>query len=180
MKTELEIKTAVVFPSMKKSEIAFLQNIREKNDLKGYTTIGPHFTIFSPTEKFTKHEFTTFFRKNLRGQKKISFNIHTAIFMPPLVNHKSWYVFLVPDKGFSGLCKLNRLAYQNNLRSELDENFPFIPHITVGSSNDKINSIQLVNKINELGIRLSGEISRVSLVEIVNNEAKIFDEIQFQ
>ena len=114
---------------------------------------------------------------NLAEQTAIDFVIRMAIFMPPLVNHQSWYAFLVPDEGFSDLTKLYNKAHQGELRSQMRYDFPYIPHITIGSFNEKERCIAAVKEINKQEIEIKGTIKKVALSEVIDAKVLSFSEI---
>lgn len=180
MSCQLNIRKLLVFalPNMLDANKHSLQNVYEKSKPPGNVIIGPHFTLLTITDNFSKNELSELLRSNLQGQNEISFCLRTALFMPPINQYESWYAFLIPDEGFSELCKLHRQIHKGKLRSALDLNFPFIPHITVGSFADKDSCVQLVNEINALPVEIFGSIETLTLVEVVNNQSHVFDEIK--
>ena len=169
---------AIAVPTMADTDWNFVQALRQEGDAKGYQTLVPHFTIFTTVSNVSQHTFSQLLTQHFSTYKKFSFALRTALFMPPLNNHKSWYAFLVPDEGFSQLSLLHRELTQSDLRCELAETFPYIPHITVGSFADKAHCIQFVNKINDRAFSLLGCIDKIILAESIDNTVHVFDEIK--
>ena len=156
---------ALAVPVMQDSDWHYVQNLREQYDPNGYAFVEPHFTMVSLSNKFSKTAFTEILAAQLAQQAKISFCLRTAIFMPPLNGHQSWYTFLMPDEGFSGLNRLHSRIHQGPLQQTLAENFPFIPHLTVGKFTNRVECLRLVKVINKAQLELSGWITKILLVE---------------
>jgi len=171
---------AFAFPKIGPAQFDLLQSIRKIHDPKGYSAIAPHCTLLSTTLNHSKEEFRRIVIRNLVGRKKFQFAMRTALVMPPLMGHTSWYAFLIPDEGFSDLSDLNRRICRNELQSESNRRFPFLPHITLGSFDQKESCCQIVNEINRKGIEVSGNIDSVSLGEAVGHGVDIFDEIRLR
>jgi 2'-5' RNA ligase len=174
-------KTAVVaIPTMNNKDWDFLQSLRKKYDTKGYAFIEPHFTLLTNNNQFSKQILNKHLHDNFIQQKKIHFALRTAIFMPPLFEHTSWYVFLIPDQGFSELSALHHHICKTGLQLAFYKKFPFIPHITIGSFQQQEDCLQLVETINKNSFALSGCIEKISLIETSNNSAEIFKQILLQ
>lgn len=167
----------IAIPNMEMSDWDFLQSLRKTYDPKGYAFLQPHFTLLASSKYISKQDFNQLIKANLNTQSKIDFIIRTAIFMPPLNQHKSWYTFLLPEEGFNALVKLQRQIVNTGLYNYLDTNFPFIPHITVGSSQEKTICLESVNNLNNQKIAITGCIEKIHLIETNNNSTQILDEI---
>ena len=166
----------VAHPSISATDWNFLQTLRKEYDPKGYAFIEPHFTLFASHSDHYKCNMRNVISKQLSCQKKIAFNLRTALFMPPLNQHKSWYTFLLPEEGFNELSRLHRLLCDISILSDLAANFPFIPHITVGTFQVKNPCLELVDKINNMKINISGFIEKIYLLELDNVKPKLMDE----
>lgn len=171
-------KTAVVaIPTMSDNDWNFLQSLRKKYDAKGYAFIEPHFTLLATNNQFSKQTLDKYLDADSIREKAFHFSIRTAIFMPPLFEHKSWYVFLIPDRGFSELSILHRSICKAGLQLEFYKKFPFIPHVTVGSFKNQADCLQVADDINKHTFELFGSIERISLLEENDGCAQIFKQI---
>jgi 2'-5' RNA ligase len=171
---------ALAIPTLQESDWQYVQSLRERYDPQGYAFVVPHFTLLSLPNRFSKAGVIEILRARLARQVKIPFCVRTAIFMPPTRHHLSWYAFLIPDEGFSGLAKLHHRLYEGPLRMELDESFPFVPHLTVGKFVNQTECLQLVNVINKAPLELSGWITKILLIEAQDNNARVLTEIKLE
>jgi 2'-5' RNA ligase len=175
--SSLKKMAVVAIPTMRNADWNFLQSLRKKHDAKGHAFIEPHFTLLSITKQFSKQELGEILRTILMEIKKFHFFIRTAVLMPPLYEHKSWYAFLVPDQGFREFTNLHDKICTAQLHNKQDKNLSFTPHITVGAFQHKVDCLQLVDEINATKLELPGHIKKIVLIEEVNSSAYIFDRI---
>lgn len=173
-------KKIVAIPTMPQADWQFIQNLRQAHDPKGYEFIEPHFTLLSCTAKLTTMQFSALLKADLTLQKSIQFVLRAAIVMPPLNGHQAWYAFLMPEQGLSDLVCLHHQLSQGILFDRLDEQYTFIPHMTIGRFSNKQDCVQLVNELNATNIELSGCIEQLTLVATSNDRAQIFNKIEFQ
>lgn len=177
LNVKIKKTVALAIPTMKSKDWNFIQSLRKQYDTNGYTLLEPHFTIFSRNTLFSA-KIHQHLKQILKNQKKFTCNLRSALFMPPLHEHTSWYTFLIPDEGFSKFCHLHHRIDSAMAKNILTKKFPFIPHMTVGSFNKKSSCIKLVNHINQQNINLLVHIKKIHLIEITNNVAQIAEEIQ--
>lgn len=170
----------VTVPTMSATDRAYIQTLRKQYDPQGYSFIEPHFTLLSLPHNFSKPVLTESLRIYLEQQAKVQFMLRTAIFMPPLNGHQAWYAFLLPEEGFSELMKLHRRLHSGQLQEMLDKNFPFIPHLTIGKFANQADCQRLVNAINATGLKLTGWIEKIVLMEALDNTAHVFAEVELR
>lgn len=171
-------QTLFAIPEFNNNGLEIIQSIREKYDPKGFKTLQPHFTlVFSHI--FDKNKFKQFMRHALNEIKLIPFTLNLALLVPPQAEHKSWYTFLVPEKGFSAITKV---VYH---LAKIDKKYilfpePYIPHITVGSFETKEHCEKLTHDLNKNAIHITGQIKKFILTEAKNNNLEIHDEIYLE
>lgn len=156
---------AINYPQLKKSDYDWIQKIRSEHDRDNVKVIEPHFTIVFPSKRFEKDRFVGHIKDAMRGLSEIEFTIRCATVNHTPV-HKSYYVFLVPDKGFSGIVKLRDAIYTGFMADFLKLDTPYLPHITVGVSDASFVCKNLVDKINAENIEIVGRISNVEIIDL--------------
>jgi hypothetical protein len=151
----------VAYPSIKKSDFDWIQDIRRLND-RMYEVIAPHFTFIFPTQKLTIEKLVEHTVLKIEGQSKIPITLNSAI----LVEDDSklfFHAFLVPSVGKQEIINLHDLLYTDELTSELRLDIPFIPHIGIGTNEDRAIMQKLVDEINSLQIHLKGSIDNLTI-----------------
>ena len=89
-------------------------------------------------------------------------------------------VFLVPDEGFSAMMKLHDKLYCDKLFHYLRLDLPFIPHITIANSTDRLICKKIADKWNEGNLKMEGTVSSVDIVNIQNQQLTTIEKIKLQ
>jgi 2'-5' RNA ligase len=72
--------------------------------------------------------------------------------------------FLVPDQGNAPLVKLHDRLYAGPLASQLRLDVPYIPHITVGGSDDALACKSLADDLNGQDFCAAGTVAAIDVV----------------
>ncbi|MCP4567450.1 MAG: 2'-5' RNA ligase family protein, partial [FCB group bacterium] len=88
-----------------------------------------------------------------------------------------WFLFLVPDEGFSQIIKLHDDLYTGIMSNHLRLDIPFTPHMTVGIFDDAKTCKEAADRINGVDFAVHGRISALDLVTdenvVIETRAKI-------
>ena len=76
-----------------------------------------------------------------------------------------YYVFLVPDEGFSELALLHDSLYTNLLVTKLRLDIPYVPHIGIATLKDPQRCKELADELNGRRLRIGGRVDEISVVE---------------
>jgi hypothetical protein len=110
------------------------------------------------------------------GVKPFDFDLKVAT-----VNKDStggyYHEFLVPDAGYSDIIKLHDKLYSDLLAPYLRFDVDFIPHISIGDSEDVQTSKNRVDELNENGIAIHGRISNLDVLEYANGAVTTIEKI---
>jgi 2'-5' RNA ligase len=160
----------LAMPKLQGGAWQYIQDLRAQYYPAGHDFLPPHFTLFTLPATLAETALNAISNQPL--QAKIVFCLRSALFMPPLHGHQSWYTFLMPEQGFSELAKLQRRL---SLDLQPEQDSPFIPHITVGKFSTPKACWQLVDAINASQLELSGWIETLILVDnaVVMAEVKL-------
>lgn len=97
-----------------------------------------------------------------RDSQPIHFTCRYAMLGADDVSERA-YVFLVPDEGLSDIARLHDVLYRGILRDRLRLDLPYIPHITIGASPDRVAAKQWCDELNGAGLELRGVINAVTV-----------------
>jgi len=75
----------------------------------------------------------------------------------------SAYVFLVPDDGYAAISKLHDRLYTGPLAPSLRLDFPYVPHITIGAKQSRVEAKKLCEILNEQHLEISGVINTITV-----------------
>lgn len=162
---------AIAYPELKTKDFDWIQSIRARYDLLYYEIIKPHFTLVYPLSKTGQADFANHVRSVAQGTAKIPFVARCATVIYSSLNDL-WHIFLVPDEGFSQIVKLHDSLYTDILANELKLQLPFIPHITLGNSENPQVSKSAVDKLNSQDFAIDGLISSVDIISYRSNRVE--------
>jgi len=152
----------VAFPAMSEADSQWIQAIRARYDPQ-YDEIAPHVTLLFPTEAFELDELAAHVEDVARDVEAFDLKIRCALpYQGPLSSR--FYLFLVPDEGFSNLVRLHdqlcQCAYPDRTRIDV----PFIPHVTVGVFDDGTECKRTADRLNLQRFEISSRVSALSIV----------------
>ena len=78
-------------------------------------------------------------------------------------NSDDYYIFLVPDEGFSSISLLHDALYSGFMRPHLRLDLPYIPHIGIATNKDKEHLYQLARGWNRQALVIRGTINSLTL-----------------
>jgi hypothetical protein len=164
------------YPIISKEDFDWIQKVRATYDRLHYELVDPHFTIVFAVDNIKPEEFTQHIKQNTRGFKKIAFVLRCAVVVKDAFSDY-FYVFLVPDEGYSKIVKLHDKLYSGLLASELRLDIPFIPHIVVGNSTDPQACKKLADQLNQQSFTIKGSIEKLDVATYDGKNIKIVKQI---
>ena len=78
-------------------------------------------------------------------------------------SNDNYYVFLLPDEGFSDIALLHDQIYTGPLQPYLRLDIPYVPHITVATISDNQRVKMLCDELNETGLEISGSLDGITV-----------------
>jgi hypothetical protein len=162
---------ALSYPTISENHWKWIQAIRAQHD-PNYSMVAPHFTLIFPTFNRERAPFRDHLRRQLQGQRAISFTLRCALVVKDDFNDNT-HTFLVPDEGFSDLVKLHDKLYGGFLADQLRLDIAYIPHITITTSHDAHLCKRIADEINQQGINgqelaIPGVIGIIEIVQLAN------------
>ena len=152
----------ISYPKLRPKDRQWIQAVRQQHDWH-YDLVGPHFTLVFEVSDMGRDEFIAHVRPVCQETTKIAFNLRRAIVRPG-VSDDSWYLFLVPDKGYRDLVSLHDRLYTGVLSRYLRPDISYWPHITVGIFKDASACKKTADELNREGFDIAGVIESVDII----------------
>ena len=153
----------VAYPDLDEIDRQWIESFRAKHDPQA-SRLGVHFTLVFPVEA-VPGELDPEVAVVARSTAAISFAIRrTAVVRDALA--KGSHIVLVPDEGGAQITSLHDRLYAGGLRAQLRADIPFVPHLTVGATQDSESAERLAR---ELGVRtrlVRGTVRTLALVDV--------------
>jgi 2'-5' RNA ligase len=159
------IRVAVVsYPRMAEADRAWIEGIRARHDPQSHR-IAAHFTLVFPVAASLtalSEEVATI----VEGHLPISFTVSAARAYPDAVA-EGGHVFLVPDQGRTHITRLHHRLYEGVLKSQLRQDIPFVPHITVAAYPDLRSCEAVAEEVTAAARAVTGVLDVVDVLELM-------------
>lgn len=140
---------------------AFLEGFRREHDPQ-VDVVAPHFTLVFGCNTLPEAVYSDHVGAIARATTAIRFHCRYAMLGADDLN--DWaYVFLVPDEGNSEISLLHDRLYTGVLAQHLRLEFPYIPHITIGATQNRKSAKSLCDSLNHAGVDLEGQLRSLTV-----------------
>ncbi len=155
----------LAYPELADGDRSFIDQFRHQHDLPYRDVVDPHFTLVFGCSSIETDVYSRHVEAVAEQSQAIDFRCRYAMLGVDDVDDTS-YVFLVPDEGYSGLSLLHDRLYEGILSPHLRLEFPFIPHITIGTLLDRPRAKSLCDELNRAGVSIFGRVGSVTVGEL--------------
>ena len=170
---------AIGYPKLAPKDYKRIQSIRLKYDKLNMKIIAPHFTFIFPVENIKQSILVDHVRPIIQNFPKIDFELN-RFELSRTVFEGNWYIFLVPGKGRNNIIKLHDLLYTGLLAPELNSEYIFTPHITVGCLKDKNRCQDIIKKMNNNNFCISGRIDSIDIASYMDSRVESIDKFELK
>jgi hypothetical protein len=154
----------LAYPSLSGADAAAIEAIRRAHDPQR-DVVQAHFTLAFGCDAVPGAAYAEHVQNVSHVMPVVSFMCRYA-----MLNVESRtglaYVYLVPDEGYSDLSRLHDALYQGPLAEHLNLDIPFVPHITLGVFQDKVEAKRLCDELNARGVAISGQLNALSVAAL--------------
>ena len=162
----------LAYPSVSADDRAFLDRFRAENDLRYRDVVAPHFTLAFGCNAVAEDDYCRHVASVARRTPAISFACRYAMLGTDHADDTG-YVFLVPDEGYAALSRLHDELYRGPLEPYLRLDIPYVPHVTIGTLEDRRRAKQLCDALNDAGVHIEGRVEAMCVGALA--EGKIRD-----
>lgn len=133
---------------------AFIDGFRRQHDPQ-VNLVAPHFTLVFGCKTVPESAYIEHVAAIARQTPTIPFHCRYAMLGADDFNETA-YVFLVPDEGNSAISRLHDRLYTGVLAGQLQLEVPYVPHITIASTQDRAAAKALCDVLNQAGVDIAG------------------------
>ncbi len=161
----------VAYPKLSEIDQTRIDAFRQIHDQAYVDVIDAHWTMLFPSscEGFTEEQLSTHTQKITQQSQPIHFVCRHALVYDDDSND-NYYLFLVPDEGFSGISHLHDELYTDFMRPHLRLDIPFVPHIGIATHKDRDHLYELARKWNKDAHEIHGTIDSLTLCSYIDGE----------
>jgi hypothetical protein len=150
------------YPQLADADRRFIDEFRSEHDFPFCDVVAPHFTMVFGCRDVPFSAYREHIREVAKSQKVIPFSCRYAMLGNDDSN-ENYYVFLVPDEGYSDISKLHDRLYRGPLASHLRLDIPYVPHIGIATIPDPQRIKALCDDLNSTGINIRGQINSITI-----------------
>lgn len=161
----------LAYPSLNEVDMSFIERFRHEHDVRYRDVVAPHFTMVFGCSALGEFEYRQHVEAVAKADAALRFSCRYAM-LGSDDQDKTAYVFLVPDEGYSGFSLLHDRLYTGVLSSHLRLDIPFIPHVTIGTLEDRRVAKQLCDNLNQRGIGIHGSVGALTVGALENGKIK--------
>ena len=155
---------SVAYPTICEVDFARLRAFRELHDQSYVEVIAPHWTMIFPgsSEGIDQGDLEKRVAEVAARNKQIDFVCRYALVYDD-DSSDDYYIFLVPDEGFSAISLLHDELYSGFMRDRLRLDIPFVPHIGIATHKDRDHLYDLATAWNQNATEIRGSIDSLTL-----------------
>ncbi|RYD47118.1 MAG: 2'-5' RNA ligase family protein [Verrucomicrobiaceae bacterium] len=164
----------LAYPRLSEDDTRLIGNFRREHDKKYVDVVDPHWTMIFPgsSEGISQDDLDRHIQSVAEDSAPVDFTCRYALVYDD-DGCDDYYVFLVPDEGFSGISLLHDRLYSDFMRPKLRLDIPYVPHIGIATSKDREALHNLATQWNRRGHEISGTIDELTLSSY--DGGKVFD-----
>jgi len=166
------------YPDLNEADDKFIYAYRKEHDVPYRDVVSYHFTLVFGINKIDKDTYIEHVRRIARRQKQISFVCRYAMLANDDSN-SNYYVFLVPDEGYSQVSLLHDHLYTGPLKPFHLMDIPYIPHVGIATIPDAQKVKGLCDSLNAKGINISGILKHITVCELKENRIIDLERFEF-
>lgn len=151
----------LAYPRLSADDTRRIDAIREMHD-PNVGLVRPHFTLVFGCEAVPEPEYVGHVRRVSLETAPIHFVCRYAMLGSDDEVERA-YVFLVPDEGSSQLARLHDALYRGALAKHLRLDLPYVPHITVGASSNRLAAKRVCDELNDSGVEIQGTVNAITV-----------------
>ncbi|HSW78045.1 MAG TPA: 2'-5' RNA ligase family protein [Candidatus Chromulinivoraceae bacterium] len=168
----------IAYPELQQSDFDWIQTYRRQND-RQFSLVEPHFSIVFAVSDLDKDSFLNEVKQKIGDITAFDVDLKVATINKD--NSGNYYhEFLVPDTGYSDIVKLHDKLYSGLLAPYLRFDVDFIPHISIGDSEDAQISKKRVDELNAQGVSIHGRIGSVDVIEYADGAVSTVEKIELK
>ncbi|HUB93565.1 MAG TPA: 2'-5' RNA ligase family protein [Verrucomicrobiae bacterium] len=165
----------ITHPEFQQPDFDWIQEYRKQND-RQFSIVDPHFTLVFAVKDIDRDTFVSEVKQKLEGIAPFHIDLKAATINQD-DSGKYFHEFLVPDAGNSEIIKLHDKLYSGILATYRRYDIDFIPHISIGDSEDVEASKSRVEDLNAKDASVRGSISSVDIIEFANGKVSLIEKL---
>ena len=159
----------VAYPELSEGDSRFVAEFRQLHDVPYRDVVAAHFTLLFGCEELDERSYLEHVEAVASRTRRFDFSIRYAMLGADDLDDTA-YVFLVPDEGYSDVSLLHDELYRGPMAPFHRLEFPYIPHINVGTLQDRAEAKRLCDDLNAGGLTMEGAVTSITVGSLADGE----------
>lgn len=153
---------SLAYPEFSQEDAASIAQFRQVNDQAMVHVVAAHWTMIFPVEAVSADDLQAHVGEVAQRWEAIPFTCRYAMLHADRLSD-NYYLFLVPDDGFSTICRLHDDLYTGIMRPYLRLDLPYVPHLGIGTSKDPSRLKDAGDQWNRQRRAMAGRIAKLTV-----------------
>lgn len=167
------MQLCLAYPTIDRNDRELIHEFRRLHDAKYVDVVDAHWTMIFPgsTKDFDSSDLHDHIARVAANFSPINFICRYALVYDD-DGSDDYYIFLVPDEGFSQISLLHDALYSGMMRPYLRLDIPYVPHVGIATSTDKDHLYRLATEWNDRRREIRGRIDSLTLSSYDGNRVE--------
>lgn len=152
----------VAFPTLGADDVAWIDAFRQRHDADRRRMIAAHVTLVFGCTGVDREAHAAHVAAVAATFEPIAFECRHAVLGADCEAGLA-QVYLVPGNGSLQLTTLHDRLYTGPLQPFLRSDLPYLPHITIGQSRDRLDVQAWCDDLNARGVRIAGAVRELTV-----------------
>ncbi|MEM7212260.1 MAG: 2'-5' RNA ligase family protein [Pseudomonadota bacterium] len=168
----------VSFPTVSATNAAWITRIRNRYD-PNVDLIAGHFTLCFGLRGISQEALTEHVEQVASEVSAIPFECRSVSVGEDHVGPDA-YVFLIPERGGDAITRLHAALHTGFLSGHLNQQIPFVPHLTLGRVADRNSAARICADLNDQDVHVEGQMASLSVVRRIGPSVEICSTVPLQ
>jgi 2'-5' RNA ligase len=170
----------LAYPALQEGDRKIICEFRRLHDIKYFDVVDAHWTMIFPvsTKDIELNNLADHIARAVSNYGPVSFVCRYALVYDD-DGSDDYYLFLVPDEGFSGISLLHDELYSDFMRPHLRLDIPYVPHIGIATDKNKEHLYELAREWNDCCREIRGTIDSLTLSSYDGKQVKDIKQFNF-
>lgn len=152
----------VAFPTLGVDDAAWIDDFRQRHDADRRRMIAAHYTLVFACTGVDVAAYAAHVAAVAAAFEPIDFECRRAMLGADDETGLA-QVYLVPDRGGTQLTTLHDRLYTGPLQPFLRPDLPYLPHITIGQSRDRLEAQAWCDALDARGVHVAGAVRELTV-----------------
>lgn len=161
-RTRKDMLLCLAYPELGPEDRGLIDEFRSTHDKAYVDVVEPHWTMIFPLWDLPQAQVAAHIGRVAKKFRPVDFACRYALVHDD-DEREDYYIFLVPDEGFSQISRIHDDLYSGFLQPYLRLDLPYVPHIGIATNPDPRRLKIYADEWNRKGRSIAGRVTKLTL-----------------